>query len=508
MSLSPASERTGADWTLQRLADRLGLASGELALLAACTALAALLRFATLGLQSYWFDEAVTVDLLRRSFGGMLRALPDSESTPPLYYVVAWLWAKVFGTSEIGLRALSALLGTATVPAAYAAANALTTRRTALLTSVFVAVSPMLIWYSQEARAYALLAFLATVALFFFARILRTGETRDVCWWGVAAGLSLTTHYFAIFFVAPEAIWLLLRLRGRRDAVLVVAAVAAVTAALLPLASHQERGGRTGWIRESSLGTRVRETAAQFLSSFYPLAHAALIALAVGVLVLIGLWLWVRGADRRGGLIALAIAAATVLLPVLVAAISHRSGARGDYFYFRNVIAGWVPLAIALAAVIAGAKRGFVVLLAGGACAALLLVPTLRIDLRPNLQRDDWRGVADALGPPQPGRIIALRAGFLEPALRLYRPDVAPLPAGGGRAKDILLVTSAATTTLHGFRRPSGFVRVDRRVVQHFSIVDLRASSARLVTSRALFPSRDGGVFVERSSSAPPSASP
>jgi mannosyltransferase len=83
--------------------------------LAALTVLAALLRFPTLDTQSFWFDEAVTVTLVRDSLSGMLGALPDLESTPPLYYVLAWLWARAFGTGEIGLRSLSALLGTATL---------------------------------------------------------------------------------------------------------------------------------------------------------------------------------------------------------------------------------------------------------------------------------------------------------------------------------------------------------------------------------------------------------
>jgi hypothetical protein len=61
--------------------------------LAGLIALAALLRFATLDLQSFWYDEAVTVGLVRRGFGDMLRHIADGESTPPLYYVLAWCWS-------------------------------------------------------------------------------------------------------------------------------------------------------------------------------------------------------------------------------------------------------------------------------------------------------------------------------------------------------------------------------------------------------------------------------
>ena len=52
------------------------------------------LRFTILG-QSYWYDEAVTVGLVRSSLFSMLHALPGTESTPPLYYGIAWVWSRM-----------------------------------------------------------------------------------------------------------------------------------------------------------------------------------------------------------------------------------------------------------------------------------------------------------------------------------------------------------------------------------------------------------------------------
>src|SRR5262245_64002045 len=89
--------------------------------LVAITAFAAALRFGTLGQQSFWYDEVDTVALARRSLAGMLRTVPGTENTPPLYFLLAWFWSKIFGTSEVGLRSLSALAGTVTVPVAYLA---------------------------------------------------------------------------------------------------------------------------------------------------------------------------------------------------------------------------------------------------------------------------------------------------------------------------------------------------------------------------------------------------
>jgi Dolichyl-phosphate-mannose-protein mannosyltransferase len=72
----------------------------------------------------------------------MVDAVPHSEPTPPLYYVVAWFWSRIFGTDEAGLRSFSALIGTATVPATYAAARQFLSQRSAFVAAALVAVSP------------------------------------------------------------------------------------------------------------------------------------------------------------------------------------------------------------------------------------------------------------------------------------------------------------------------------------------------------------------------------
>src|SRR4051812_24719358 len=102
-------------------------------------AAAAALRFATIADQSYWYDEALTVELVRSSFGGMLAGVHAHEGEPPLYFMLAWGWTRVFGYGEAGLRSLSALLGVLTVPVAFAAARTLVGLRTAIVTAALVA---------------------------------------------------------------------------------------------------------------------------------------------------------------------------------------------------------------------------------------------------------------------------------------------------------------------------------------------------------------------------------
>ncbi|MEA2216018.1 MAG: mannosyltransferase, partial [Solirubrobacteraceae bacterium] len=69
--------------------------------LAALVVLAAALRLSTLGLQSFWFDEAFTpVNVLHPSLFKTLHAITQTENSPPLWYIVEWVDYRILGTGE------------------------------------------------------------------------------------------------------------------------------------------------------------------------------------------------------------------------------------------------------------------------------------------------------------------------------------------------------------------------------------------------------------------------
>lgn len=232
----------------------------EVQVVVAFTALAAALRFATLGARGFWIDEAHTVELVRRDFAGMLSE-GASRGEPPLYFVLAWGWAKVFGTGEAALRSLPALLGTATVPVAYLAARELVSRRAAMIAGALAAVSPLLVWHAQDARPYALVILLGGLSFLFFARALRDRGARPLVLWALTSALAMSAHYVAVLLVAAEALWLLATApAGRRAAATAVGGVALAGAALVPLMLAISSKQATSWrhnIEATALGTRV-----------------------------------------------------------------------------------------------------------------------------------------------------------------------------------------------------------------------------------------------------------
>ncbi len=330
----------------------------------------------------------------------------------------------MFGTGEVGLRSLSALLGTATVPAAYAAADTFVTRRSALIAAALVAVSPLLVWYSQEARAYALLVLLGTLSLVFFRQALARGG-RPLTWWAVSASLALATHYFAIFLVAAEGALLLAGSASRRAVRWAVGTTTLVGAALAPLAVYQaENAEHTAWISNSvRLSGRVAYLLHQLVVGVYPIDNIWPLVVAAPLVVLVGLLTWTEPRERTGALLVGSLGLVAVGGPLALAALGDAFfGGRGDYFIYRNLIVAVVPLTIAAAAAAGTASAGRAGSLVAAVACLLLVAVSIDIARRPELQRPDGRGVARALGPAPAGRAIVadIRTAAI---LKLYLPD-------------------------------------------------------------------------------------
>jgi 4-amino-4-deoxy-L-arabinose transferase-like glycosyltransferase len=377
--------------------------------LAALSAAGAALRFATLGVQSFWLDEAVTHQLVSRTLGSMLARIPQSESTPPLYYVLAWVWVRIFGAGEAGLRSLSALFGTATIVLLALIARRLAGDRAGLAAAALAAANPLLIWYSQEARAYALLVALCALSLWCLLR-------EDWRGWAVAAALALATHYFAVFIVVPELAWVLWRhARGSRVAAWSAATVVVVAAALSPLAIVQSGGNRAGFISATGLGGRIVAVPKQFLIG-YATPHAVVLTV-VALLLALALASSLRRSDRA----LLSLAACAVFVPLAMAV------AGADYLITRNLIAAMVPLVVL--AGVASARSRFGPAAVGGLC-AIGVIAFAGVEGNAFYQRDDWRAVAAALGPATHGpRVVAVNPSDGVPALEIYSP-LHDLPTG------------------------------------------------------------------------------
>lgn len=474
-------------------------------------AVAALARFATLDEQSFWYDEAVTVGLLRMDFGDMLERIPDSESTPPLYYTIAWLWAKLFGTGEVGLRSLSALLGTAFVPVAYLIGARAVGVRVGLVVAALATLNPLLVWYSQEARVYSMLVLVSGLSFLFFIKLL-TGDPRrrTLVLWAVISAVALATHYFAAFLVAIEAIWLIATAAHRRPVVIASISLAVVELAHLPLLLHQRSLDLADFIDEIPLGYRVARTPKQFLVGF-DAPGEVISAIIAGALVVLAIWLvWSRGdeRERRAGLVGLVAGGTLLATTALLAVIGL------DYLDTRNVLVAWPPLALGVAAGLGARRSGRL-----GVAAAVTLVvlggsTVVLVATREELQRDNWRAVGKAVEEGTGPSAVVVTPFTAEQTFAIYAPHFDLMPDEGEPVGEIDLVAMSQrerTQSRPGTPpRPKeypppvpGFELVETRFEDRFTLLRYEAPEPILVTPRGLISGhfdsrRRAAVFVER----------
>jgi mannosyltransferase len=481
--------------------------------LAGLTALGVAVRFASLGLQSYHHDEVITaMRVIPGSFQEMLHRVKTSESNPPLYYVLAWGWAKAFGTGEFGLRSLSALFGAATVPVGYLIGRQLTSRRAGLTLAALIALNPMLIWYSQEARSYAPLVFFGALSMFFFLRALNTRSGRDLAFWTLASALALCSHYFAVFVVGIEAVWLLVALRERWRLVLpALAGVGAVGLALLPLINAQVNPNHIGWIENSPLSTRLWETGVSFLigETGHVIAEAPRERYALVPAILIGIALVliaVRGSrrERRAAAVGLGRGLGVAARAAVAALVGK------DYVVERNLLPALIPLLAVVAIGFAGERTRRIGLLLAVAISAYWLAFAIHVTQTPNLQRPDFRTVTAELGPARAGRRAIVTWKLAADPVRYYLHDDAVRMYGGvERIGEVDVLRKPLATGLPVILPPSfhqvARVRADRLTLVRY--VSKHPVKIKFHTLRDL-PTGfgDDAVVIDGPRSKPPSA--
>ena len=148
-------------------------------------------------------DEAITVQQAGRQLPDIIKDMALGVH-PPLYHVLVHFWMAAFGQTEVAVRSFSVLVGVAAIPVAYWAGSRIFDRRTGLIASMLVALSPFQIWYSQEARMYELLFLAGLLSTAFLVLSLRDGRPRYWIGYFFWTAVGLFTHYFFVFLLASQ----------------------------------------------------------------------------------------------------------------------------------------------------------------------------------------------------------------------------------------------------------------------------------------------------------------
>ncbi|HEU5420545.1 MAG TPA: glycosyltransferase family 39 protein [Streptosporangiaceae bacterium] len=164
---------------------------------------------------SYWRDEAATMAAVKRPFGDMIQMLGNVDAVHGAYYVVAWVVVRVFGTGEMAMRMPSAIAMVIAAVFVAALGRRLASPRAGLFAGLLFAVVPDISLYGQDARSYAMVTAMATIASYVLVRALGARHGRQRRWWityAISIALLGILNIFGLLLLAAHGATIGLRM--------------------------------------------------------------------------------------------------------------------------------------------------------------------------------------------------------------------------------------------------------------------------------------------------------
>jgi mannosyltransferase len=373
-----------------------------------------------------WLDEALSVNIARLPLGDLFDALRH-DGHPPFYYLLLHGWMEVVGESDFAVRALSGIFAVASLPLAWIAGRRLAGQTGARWALVIVALSPYSIRYATEARMYSLVMLLVLAGYLVISDALVDPRPWRLAALALISGLLLLSHYWSFYLLAATGLVLVARWWWRPQqrartgrVILAVAAGGLLFLPWLPGFLYQAANTGTPW------GEPFRPTAI-LVTTLTELGGGTLIentlaALMVVVFVLVALF-----TARSGGheltldLRTVPIVRRELAVVLVVILLGCLAGYATNATYQPRYAAVIVPLVLLTVAVGVTRIPGIAQLLAGGAYLAVSVAGVAWVNYYQRTQADV---VGDAVAQhAQPGDVVVYCPDQLGPDYSRQMPD-------------------------------------------------------------------------------------
>lgn len=387
-----------------------------------------------------WLDEAISIHQARLSLPDMFRALYNGDRQPPLYDLVLWVTIRAFGHGAFAVRLPTLIAGTLVIPVLYELGRELYDRRTGLVAAGFAAISPLLVWYSQEVRMYTFVALFGLLALLTQLRVIRSPTMGRWAAYILATAALLWSHYFGVLLIGVQQlifVGVLVQRRRNHQPIRPLALGFAYSAAVLAMqlvpfivfVHHQYEvtsaaaGSPSGTYDYLSFYS-VLSNMAWALWGYQPNATTVLLAAMWPLFLLLSLVLLGRGGSRQTMTLA-AGALGLVVLLIIVSAFDR------SLFEVRNFLI-LVPLVLLLVArlitgwIRAPRARWFVV---GGVALTLVIGLADEQLNKSNPRLFDFRGaIQDIKADAGPSSLVLVEPSDLRYVLEYYAPQLRTQP--------------------------------------------------------------------------------
>lgn len=159
--------------------------------------------------QNLWLDEAINIQASKNySLFDLVTQYAKADFHPPGYFIIIWLWTKLAGYSEIAVRLPSVSFGLLTIWTTYLIGKNLVSKKLGLLAGLLIAINPLHIYYSQEARMYAMAALVVSVNILLLIKLIK-GEKLNLFFLLISDLAILASDYIA-YFIFPAQFALLM----------------------------------------------------------------------------------------------------------------------------------------------------------------------------------------------------------------------------------------------------------------------------------------------------------
>lgn len=415
--------------------------------------------------QSLWLDEAISASVTKYSYVEILTKFAPTDFHPPVYYWILRIWTTFFGRSEVAVRFPSIIFSLVAGYAVYQIGKLLKNETIGTWAAVFFLFNPLIIYYSQEARMYALATMSVALNLWLFLRLKKKFENKIAALFVVTTLLCLFSFYGTIFYLGALGLYSLWEKDWKLAKLQFLASVGAVVI-LSPLLSRQ-------WFYSREVVSAVQNWGSVLGSVTIKNVLLIPIKLTSGRVSfdpkliyysLAGLWLGIVATftvlARREKLLVWLLA-----VPVALGTVFSFFSPLLQYFRFIYLI---IPLAILLAIGTEKIKIGRIFIVLG------LITWSLLYLLLPRFHREDWQSLS---------RLIDTRAipvymvSSSSAPLRYYLPEkeVLPLEAIGSLELPYEILVVPYTSEIHGVQyvqslEMNGYERTLLMVVRELSL--------------------------------------
>jgi hypothetical protein len=181
--------------------------------------LATAVRLYNIDFHALWFDEGVSITFAHLPLQDLMHyTILWEEVNPPIYRQALGLWTSAVGTSAFTVRWFSGWLGLLAVALTYQLGQKLKLEPNAALGgAVLVAIAPMQVFYSQEAKGYTFIQVCILTAIWLWLSI--SGKKRPTGWhWislSILLALAIGSHSTVWLMIGTMAFWAVVWERNR-----------------------------------------------------------------------------------------------------------------------------------------------------------------------------------------------------------------------------------------------------------------------------------------------------